>query len=138
MSLYQPVRLREDLPDAGLPRGTRGVVIELNPSDPLHAEVDFHLEDGSPLGRYVERIVPLSSLELEEPTQASHEQRVFEQFAAVRLVFPRPDLGLAAGANGVVVDVYTEPHLGYDVEFLDGTGHTLAVVTMYPHELAPR
>lgn len=61
----------------------------------------------------------------------------FEQFASVRLVVPRPDLGLEAGAQGVIVDVYREPRLGYHVEFLDSTGHTLAVAIMYPDELGP-
>jgi hypothetical protein len=66
--LYQPVRLRSDIPDAGLPRGTSGRVVDLNPADPLHVEVEFHLEDGSRFGRYVERIVLVSILDLEDPT----------------------------------------------------------------------
>jgi hypothetical protein len=66
--LFQRVRLREDILDARLPRGARGSIIDLNPADPQHVEVEFHLEDGSDLGRWAERIVPLSILELEAPT----------------------------------------------------------------------
>jgi len=135
--LLQPVRLRKALREAGLPAGAKVRVIDLNPSDPLHVEVEFHVEDGSRLGRYVEQIVPLLSLDLEEETPASPEQHKFVQFDAVELVVPRRDLGLAAGAHGVVVDVYTEPRLGYHVEFLDRTGHTLAVEIMCPNELGP-
>jgi hypothetical protein len=65
------------------------------------------------------------------------EQPVFDQFASVRLVVPRPDLGLEVGARGAVVDVYREPRMGYHVEFFDSTGHTLAVEIMYPNELGP-
>lgn len=73
----------------------------------------------------------------EEPKATAFAEPKFKQFAAVRLIVARPDLGLAAGAQGVVVDVYTKPHLGYHVEFLDSAGHTLAVGIMYPNELAP-
>jgi hypothetical protein len=67
--IYQPVRLREDIPEAGLRRGARGNIIDLNPADPERVEVEFLVED-EPVGRYVERIVPLSILELQAPTTA--------------------------------------------------------------------
>lgn len=42
------------------------------------------------------------------------------------------EYGLLAGAKGTVLLIYEEPHLpiGYEVEFLDETGNTLAVVTL--------
>jgi hypothetical protein len=67
--------------------------------------------------------------------EMNSERPKFKQFEAVRLLVPRPDLGLAAGAHGVVVDVYVLPCVGYEVEFLDSTGHTLAIASMMPHDL---
>ena len=63
LRLYQAVRLRVDVPDAGLHRGTPGRVLLLNPRDPQHVEVEFHVEDGSKFGRYVERIVSVCDLD---------------------------------------------------------------------------
>jgi hypothetical protein len=58
---------------------------------------------------------------------------------------PRPDLGLPRGAVGTVVDVYTKPRLGYEVEFLDDQHRTIAVESLpadaveslEPGEVAP-
>lgn len=58
-----------------------------------------------------------------------------KQYDPVRLRVSRPDLGLAPGAAGVVVDVYTRPRVAYEVEFLARDGRTLGVWTMEPEEI---
>ena len=67
IQLFQRVRLRRDLPDIGLRSGTQGRVVDLNPLDPIHVEVEFHIDDGSKHGRFLERIVPIESLEVLGP-----------------------------------------------------------------------
>ena len=62
--LFQAVRLRVDLPAAGLAKGTLGVVIDLCQDDPTTADVDFHVEDGSRWGRYVDVVVRKDQLDL--------------------------------------------------------------------------
>ncbi|ROP60172.1 uncharacterized protein DUF4926 [Enterobacter sp. BIGb0383] len=42
---------------------------------------------------------------------------------------------IAAGCKGAVVMVYTEPTLGYEVEFIDANGETLDVLTVYPDDI---
>jgi len=66
------------------------------------------------------------------------------QFDEVRLREARPDLGLPAGAVGIVVDVYpilqadqellSQP-TGYEVEFLDAEGYTIALLTLEPQDI---
>ncbi|MCA9317964.1 MAG: DUF4926 domain-containing protein, partial [Planctomycetes bacterium] len=46
----------------------------------------------------------------------------FRLYDRVRLLRNRPDLGLRRGDIGVVVDVHTQPVLGYEVEFTDDRG----------------
>ncbi|MDR2487588.1 MAG: DUF4926 domain-containing protein [Clostridiales Family XIII bacterium] len=40
------------------------------------------------------------------------------------------------GCQGTVVLVHTSPKLGYEVEFVDDEGDTLAVLTVYPADIA--
>lgn len=85
LRLYQRVTLREGLPDAGLPAGTAGCVLDLNPADPLRVEVEFRVEDGSPLGRYVEQIVPVAVLEPEARTaHALFAERLAAEVSALQ------------------------------------------------------
>jgi hypothetical protein len=58
---------------------------------------------------------------------------VFNEYQMVRL--KRPTSGLAAGTIGTVVMVYTDPMPGYEVEFCDKDGFTLALLTLYDDDL---
>lgn len=59
----------------------------------------------------------------------------------VRILVGKPEHGIVAGTRGTVVMVYDAPPipLGYEVEFLDADGDTIAVVTVDATEveLAP-
>lgn len=52
------------------------------------------------------------------------------EYDVVRLRHPLPEHQLEAGALGAIVMVYTDPP-GYEVEFTDADGITLALVTLY-------
>ncbi len=57
----------------------------------------------------------------------------FELYKDAILTIDLPDEGLRAGDIGTVVDRHQVPgvaEVGYSVEFLDMTGHTVAVVTV--------
>lgn len=60
---------------------------------------------------------------------------MIELYAPVRTTVSVPALGLAAGCRGVVVDVYTEPHPGYEVEFIDDDGDTIGCLSMKPSDV---
>ena len=47
-----------------------------------------------------------------------------------------PASGLAAGAVGVVLEVFTTPQLAYLVEFADADGQTLAMPTLLPSQIS--
>lgn len=59
---------------------------------------------------------------------------MFNEYDVVRLRVPLPAHGLAAGTIGAVVMVYETPP-GYEVEFVDEAGDTLALVTLSGEEL---
>lgn len=58
---------------------------------------------------------------------------MFSEFQVVRL--KRPMSGLDAGAVGAVVMVYEADPPGYDVEFTDPQGVTLALLTLRDEDL---
>jgi hypothetical protein len=58
---------------------------------------------------------------------------VFDEYEMVRL--KRPTGGLVEGTLGTVVTVYTDPWPGYEVEFCDKDGFTLALLTLYDDDL---
>jgi len=60
---------------------------------------------------------------------------MFSQYDKVKLRKDRPEDGLRAGSQGYVVEAYSSPHQGYDVEFLDENGRTLALVTLAADDL---
>lgn len=43
--------------------------------------------------------------------------------------------GVLKGESGAIVDVYTEPHEAYEVEFLDEEGKTKAILVLQLNEL---
>ena len=57
-----------------------------------------------------------------------------EQFDRVRLLVDRPDQGLRRGMTGVAVDVYEKPCRGYEVEFMNAEGRTIALCGFHEHE----
>ena len=58
---------------------------------------------------------------------------MFDEYQMVRL--KRPKGGLVEGTLGTVVTVYTDPLPGYEVEFGDKDGFTLALLTLYDDDL---
>lgn len=60
---------------------------------------------------------------------------MFSQYDKVKLRNDRPIEGLCAGSVGYIVEVYSSPHEGYDVEFLDENGRTVALLTVTVDEL---
>ena len=49
---------------------------------------------------------------------------------------PLPQIGLARGAQGAVVMVFTRPRLAYEVEFVDENGETRALTTLLPKQIS--
>jgi hypothetical protein len=60
---------------------------------------------------------------------------MFAQYSNVVLLRDDPVSGLKSGAVGVVVEVYSRPSVGYDVEFMDERGRTLALLTLKSEDL---
>jgi hypothetical protein len=48
-----------------------------------------------------------------------------------------PELGLTKEMRGVIVLVFNEPRPGYEVEFCDEEGRTIAEVALTPEQIAP-
>jgi len=42
---------------------------------------------------------------------------------------------VVVGCKGTVVMIYTDPILGYEVEFMAANGETLDVLTVYPDDI---
>jgi hypothetical protein len=49
---------------------------------------------------------------------------------------PLPQIGLARGALGAVVMVFTRPRLAYEVEFVGRNGETHALTTLLPKQIS--
>lgn len=58
------------------------------------------------------------------------------EHAVVVLTRDLPEHGLRAGDVGAVVHIYADGQ-AYEVEFVTGTGETLAVETLAPNDLRP-
>jgi len=61
---------------------------------------------------------------------------LLKQLDAVALLEDLPTHGLVAGDVGTVVFVHHDGQ-GYEVEFMDADGRTLAVETLQAHQVAP-
>ncbi len=46
-----------------------------------------------------------------------------------------PDHQVLAGDLGAIVELYTEPTLAYEVEFVNPDGSTRALLTLSPHQV---
>jgi hypothetical protein len=55
-------------------------------------------------------------------------------FDVVELIDDVASDGLSAGMIGTIVDEYTDP-LAYEVEFVNESGKTIALVTLRPEQL---
>ncbi len=55
----------------------------------------------------------------------------------VRIKQPVPNKNLEAGAKGTVLIIYNDPNLplAYEVEFLDKSGKTVAIITLKDDEV---
>jgi hypothetical protein len=60
---------------------------------------------------------------------------MFEMFQTVRTTVPVPQLGLPAGALGVIVEEYSDPYPAYEIEFLDDDLEVIGFLSMRPDEL---
>ena len=58
---------------------------------------------------------------------------MFSEYEMVRL--KRPQSGLESGAVGTIVMAYDSVQPGYEVEFADATGVTIALLTLYDDDL---
>jgi hypothetical protein len=58
------------------------------------------------------------------------------ELSTVELTVDLPSEGLSAGTTGVIVDVYSDPP-GYEVEFVDRDGRTVALLALEPHQVRP-
>jgi hypothetical protein len=61
---------------------------------------------------------------------------MFSELQVVRL--KKSQSGLDAGARGVIHMAYESPRVGYLVEFVDASGRTLALLTLYEDDLEPQ
>jgi hypothetical protein len=67
--------------------------------------------------------------------QLRDNERMFSEYEVVKL--KRPLVGLNAGAIGAIVMAYNFVPPGYEVEFTDADGVTLALLTLHDEDLEP-
>jgi hypothetical protein len=53
----------------------------------------------------------------------------------VRLKCDLPEENLRKGMTGVIVDIFNDPVPGYEVEFTNEKGETIAAVALEPHQI---
>jgi hypothetical protein len=54
----------------------------------------------------------------------------YSLFDVVVLVEDIPDEGLRAGMRGVIIEIYSQPVEGYEIEFCDEQGRTVAQLAL--------
>lgn len=62
---------------------------------------------------------------------------MIHEYDIVELIRDIPSENVTAGMKGIVVMVYNEPNMpeGYEVEFIDKTGATIALITLKKEDL---
>lgn len=62
---------------------------------------------------------------------------MFKEYDVIRLRQNKPSKGLAAGATGTILMIYTQPPLppAYEVEFTDAEGNTVALLALQEEEI---
>lgn len=58
-----------------------------------------------------------------------------EKYAMVKLKYDLPEDNLKKGMVGVVIEIFDAPVVGYEVEFTDEKGETIAEVALEPHQI---
>lgn len=58
-----------------------------------------------------------------------------EKFDVIKLKVDLPENNLKIGMIGVVVDIFDVPEIGYEVEFTDDKGRTIAEVALKPNQV---
>ena len=61
---------------------------------------------------------------------------MIEMFQPVVSLVDVPALGVKAGAQGCVVDIYDTPYPGFEVEFFDTDGETIGFTSVRPEEIS--
>ncbi|MGY3854661.1 DUF4926 domain-containing protein [Aeromonas aquatilis] len=59
---------------------------------------------------------------------------VYSLFDMVVLVEDMPEAGLRAGMKGVIIEMYSQPVEGYEIEFCDVQGRTVAQLVLSPNQ----
>lgn len=59
----------------------------------------------------------------------------FNELDTVVVLNDYPNEGLKKGDIGVIVSVHTTPNEAYEIEFVDDTGITIAMIVLQPNEI---
>lgn len=60
---------------------------------------------------------------------------MFNEIDVVTLTADFPEHGVMKGELGTIVHIHTNPHLAYEVEFVDSDGETTAMFPVLPHQI---
>jgi hypothetical protein len=58
-----------------------------------------------------------------------------KMYDIVKLKCDLPEEKLTKGMTGVIIDIFDAPILGYEVEFTNEKGETIAEVALEPHQI---
>ena len=81
--------------------------------------------------------VSLPSLRISSAETGGGQQHIrFDLLDIVRLEKAHPEVGLAKGVTGTIVECFETPVEAYEVEFLDEAGELLAELAVDPSEIS--
>ena len=60
---------------------------------------------------------------------------MLNEYDSVKLKLPLPNTAVLVGSAGVILLVYTEPWLAYEIEFFDGSMRSLGNYTVSPKDV---
>jgi mono/diheme cytochrome c family protein len=71
------------------------------------------------------------------PNNRKDKVEMFQEYDIIRLKHALPARGLSVGATGTILLIYEQPALprAYEIEFTDGNGNTLALLTLQEEEI---
>lgn len=58
----------------------------------------------------------------------------YSLFDMVVLVEDMPEAGLRAGMKGMIIEIYSQPVEGYEIEFCDDQGRTVVQLALSPEQ----
>jgi hypothetical protein len=61
---------------------------------------------------------------------------MIEMFQPVISLVDVPEIDVKAGCKGCVVDIYSTPYPGFEVEFFDSDGDTIGFTSVKPEDIA--